>query len=277
MGAPLNSSSLRHSDVLRARLLTAAVGLPLLGFLVCCAPLWLFTAVLLGCTGLGLHEYFSLARAHNPLPPTVGLAWGMAVAVSMLSSNAAVVGATVVAGLFLAFLLALRDPQPARALVGISDTLLGVIYVGFLLPHLIWVRRGPDGVAWVFFVLLVVMLGDTGGYAVGRVWGKRKLIPHISPGKTIEGSGGTVLGNLCAAVLSWVWLFPQRSPVEVVGLALSLGFLAQVGDLCESALKRAFGAKDSGHLLPGHGGILDRVDSLLFPAAFIYYYIIGWG
>ncbi len=255
MGAPLNSSSLRHSDVLRARLLTAAVGLPLLGFLVCCAPLWLFTAVLLGCTGLGLHEYFSLARAHNPLPPTVGLAWGMAVAVSMLSSNAAVVGATVVAGLFLAFLLALRDPQPARALVGISDTLLGVIYVGFLLPHLIWVRRGPDGVAWVFFVLLVVMLGDTGGYAIGRIWGKRKLIPHISPGKT----------------------FPQRSPVEIVGLALSLGFLAQVGDLCESALKRAFGAKDSGHLLPGHGGILDRVDSLLFPAAFIYYYIIGWG
>jgi phosphatidate cytidylyltransferase len=263
--------------VLRARLLTAAVALPPLIFLVCCAPLWLFTVVLLGCTGLGLLEYFSLARVHNPLPPAAGLTWGMAVAVSMLSPHLVAVGATLTAGLFLVFLLALRDPQPARALVGISDSLLGVIYVGFLLPHLIWIRRGPDGVAWVFFVLLVAMLGDTGGYAIGRIWGKHKLIPHISPGKTIEGSGGSVLGNLCAAWLSWVWLLPQRSLLEILLLGLSAGFLAQVGDLCESALKRAFGAKDSGHLLPGHGGILDRVDSLLFPAAFIYYYVTIWG
>lgn len=263
--------------MLRARLLTAAVALPPLVFVVCCAPHWLFAAVLLGCTGLGLYEYFSLVRSHNALPPAAGLVWGTAVAGTMLLPDAALVGAALAAGLFFVFCLALRDPQPVRALVGISDALLGVVYVGFLLPHLIWVHRGPDGARWVFFVLLVVMLGDTGGYAVGRLWGKHKLMPHISPGKTVEGSGGSFLGNLCAAGCSWVWLFPQRALLEMVALALGMGVLAQVGDLCESALKRAFGAKDSGHLLPGHGGILDRVDSLLFPAAFIYYYVGIWG
>ncbi|MBI3300702.1 MAG: phosphatidate cytidylyltransferase, partial [Deltaproteobacteria bacterium] len=101
--------------MLRARLLTAAVALLPLVFLVCCAPHWLFAGALLGCTGLGLYEYFSLARAHNSLPPAAGLAWGMAVAVAMLLPNAAPVGAVLVAGLFLVFLLALRDPQPARA------------------------------------------------------------------------------------------------------------------------------------------------------------------
>ena len=259
--------------MLRARLLTAAVALPPLILLVCCAPVRLFSTVLLVCTGLGLYEYFSLARAHNPLSPVFGLGWGMTVAVSMLWSNPALIGAALTAGLFLAFSVALRDSQPTRALSGVSDSLLGVVYVGFLLPHLIWVRSGPDGAAWVFFVLLVAMLGDTAGYAVGRLWGTHKLIPHISPGKTLEGSGGSVLGNLCGAGLAWMWLLPQRSLVEMLCLGLVAGFLAQVGDLCESAIKRAFGAKDSGGLFPGHGGMLDRVDSLLFPTAFIYYYV----
>lgn len=201
----------------------------------------------------------------------------MAVAVSMLWPEPVLVGATLSAGLFLAFLLGFRTREPAQAIVGIGDSLLGVIYVGFLLPHLIWVRWGPDGVAWIFFVLLVAMMGDTAGYAVGRIWGTHKLIPHISPGKTLEGSGGAAVGNLLAAGLSWAWLLPHRSLIELSSLALGLGFLAQVGDLCESALKRAFGVKDSGGWFPGHGGLLDRVDSLLFPAAFIHYYVTLWG
>jgi len=263
--------------VLRARLLTAAVALPPLILLVCCAPWWLFSSVLLGCTGLGLYEYFTLARQHTPLPFAFDLGWGIAVATSMLWFNPLFVGAVLIAGFFLSFLFALRDLQPARGLTGVSNALFGVVYVGFLLPHLIWIRSSPDGAAWVFFVLLVAMLGDTTGYAVGRMWGRHKLIPHVSPGKTFEGSGGSVVGNLCAAVIAWIWLLPQRSFLELLLLGIGTGFLAQVGDLCESAVKRAFGAKDSGSLFPGHGGMLDRLDSLLFPAAFIYYYITIWG
>jgi phosphatidate cytidylyltransferase len=259
--------------VLHTRLLTAAVALPLLVYLVCCAPPWLFSAALLGLTVVGLCEYFALVRCHNPLSSRVGLTWGITVALIMLSRDVALATAALLAGLFVTFVISLRDTQPERGLRGVSYTFFGVVYVGFLLPHLLWLRRSPDGVAWVFFVLLVAMSGDTAGYAVGRLWGRHKLIPHISPGKTIEGSLGAVVGNIGAALLTWVWLLPQRSYAELTGLALMVGFLAQAGDLCESALKRACGAKDSGYFFPGHGGVLDRVDSLLFSAAFMYYYI----
>jgi len=137
-----------------------------------------------------------------------------------------------------------------------------------------WLRELPNGHAWVFFLFLVVMLGDSTAYGVGRMWGKHKLIPHISPGKTVEGSLGAYLGNLSAAIGSWLWFLPDRAFGELLFLALSIGSVAQVGDLCESALKRACGAKDSGHIFPGHGGILDRVGSLLFPAAMLCYYIM---
>jgi phosphatidate cytidylyltransferase len=259
--------------VLHIRLLTAAAALPLLMYLVCCAPLWLFSAAVLGLTVVGLCEYFALARSHNPLSSTIGLTWGITVAVAMLSLDVTLTTAALIAGLFVTYVLSLRDLQPERGVHGVSYTLFGVVYISFLLPHLLWLRRSPDGVAWVFFVLLVAMSGDTAGYAVGRLWGRHKLIPHISPGKTIEGSIGAVVGNIGAALLSWVWLLPHRSYAELVGLALIVGFLAQAGDLCESAFKRACGSKDSGHFFPGHGGVLDRVDSLLFSAAFIYYYV----
>lgn len=228
--------------------------------------------MILVCTGLGLQEYFALLGAQLSFSPVWGMAWGMAIAVALLLFDASVVSAVIVGGLFLVFFLALAEKSPQRGIQSVGETLLGVLYVGFLVPHLALLRQMPDGIGWVFFVFLVAMVGDTAGYAVGRNWGKRKLIPHISPGKTVEGSLGSVVGNLGGAAGAWLWFFPQRSLLELVCLGLGAGLLAQAGDLCESAIKRAFGAKDSGHLLPGHGGLLDRLDSLLFPAAFIYYY-----
>jgi phosphatidate cytidylyltransferase len=254
-------------------LLTAVVALPLLVYLVCCAPFWLFSAALLGLTVVGLCEYFALARAHNALSSRIGLTWGITVAATMLLLDVVLAMAALLAGLFVTFVISLFDTEPERGLRGVCYTLFGVVYIGFLFPHLLWLRHSPEGVAWVFFVLLVAMSGDTAGYVVGRLWGRHKLIPHISPGKTVEGSIGAVVGNIGAALLSWIWLLPHRSYAELVGLALVGGFLAQAGDLCESAFKRACGAKDSGHFFPGHGGVLDRVDSLLFSAAFIYYYV----
>jgi len=262
--------------VLRARLVTAAVSLPLLIWLLCCASSRLFSIVLFLCAALGLHEYFLLIHTRLSFSPLWGIAWGMMVAGGVLFFSPYVVGPVIVSGLLLVFLLSLRDPQPAQGLVSVSESLLGVIYVGFLVPHIALLRQSVEGVGWVFFVFLVAMLGDTAGYGVGRKWGSHKLIPHISPGKTIEGSVGSVVGNLCGAVMAWAWFFPQRALLELLLLGLVAGVFAQVGDLCESALKRAFGAKDSGQLLPGHGGILDRLDSLLFPAAFIYYYGQMW-
>jgi phosphatidate cytidylyltransferase len=263
--------------VLRTRLLTAAIALPPLLWLIFYASPLLFSVVLLLGVALGLYEYFSLVQSQLSFSPFFGIGWGLLIAIMLLFSSPLLVSVTIGAGLFLAFCLALPDVQPDRGIASVSHTLLGVVYIGFLVPHLALARQNPDGSGWVFFVFFVAMLGDTAGYVVGRLWGTHKLIPHISPGKTIEGSVGSVIGNLCGGICSWIWFFPQRSLLEFVILALSVGVLAQGGDLCESALKRAFGAKDSGQLLPGHGGILDRLDSLLFPAAFIYYYGKIWG
>lgn len=262
--------------MLRARLLTATFALPLLILCICCAPVSVFSAVVFLLTCLGLYEFFSLSRCHNPLSLGLGLGWGGSLAATMCVGPEAPVGAVLIAGFVVTFACGLRAPQPDRGLAGVSLTLFGVVYIGLLLPHLVWVRQLPDGVAWVFFLMLVAMLGDTGGYAVGRLWGTHKLIPHISPGKTREGSGGALIGSVGAGWIGWAWLLPERSWIEMGVLAVVIGILAQIGDLCESAVKRACGTKDSGRLFPGHGGLLDRVDSLLFPAAFIYYYGILW-
>ncbi len=262
--------------MLRLRLITAAVGLPILIVLICCAPSWLFATVLLSLTVVGLHEYFTITQPTSVLPSFVGTVWGLAVAGTMMVATSEAVIAVLLAGFFVVFTLSLRDLQPQRSFTGLSVMLLGVLYVGFLLPHLVWVRGLPDGIAWVFFILLVVMIGDSSAYGAGRTWGKRKLIPHISPGKTIEGSIGAIGGHILTALGSWLWLLPDRSFPEILGLALGIGMLAQIGDLCESALKRAFNVKDSGWIFPGHGGVLDRVDSVLFPSAFLYYYATLW-
>ncbi len=262
--------------MLRTRLLTAAGALPLLIFLIGYAPEWGFSSAILVLTGVGLFEYFSLTQAQCSLSPVIGELWGMLMALSMLSSDARLVGAVLAIGFMLIFILSLRDRHPARGIQTTSLFVLGVVYIGFLFPHFVWIHRGPEGAAWVFFILLVAMLGDTGGYVSGRIWGKRKLLPHISPGKTIAGSIGATCGNCVAALIAWQYVLLDRSALELVTLALIVGLFAQLGDLCESALKRACSAKDSGHFFPGHGGVLDRIDSLLFPVAFIYYYNTLW-
>ncbi len=258
--------------MLRARLLTAVLALPPLIGLLAYAPSWLFSALIFAFTTLGLYEYFAFLGAQFAFASVLGMTWGMVIAGTLLVTDATMLNAVMMGGLFLVLVASLSEKNPQHGIQRVGATLLGVMYVGFLVPHLALLRQMPDGIGWIFFVFLVAMLGDTAGYAVGRTWGKIKLIPHISPGKTVEGSLGSVLGNLSGALCAWLWFFPQRSSLEFVCLGLVAGVLAQVGDLCESAIKRAFGAKDSGRLLPGHGGILDRLDSLLFPAAFIYYY-----
>jgi phosphatidate cytidylyltransferase len=232
--------------------------------------------VMVAFTYLGLWEYFSLVRPLLALPSAVGLVWGVGVTTAMATFSLTFSIAVLVAGLFVVFTLTLQNQNPERGIADVSLLLLGVFYVGFLLPHIMWLRALPQGHIWVFFLLLVVMIGDSAAYGVGRMWGTHKLIPHISPGKTIEGSLGASFGHILVAVSSWLWLLPTHTFTELFFLSLGVGSAAQIGDLCESALKRACNAKDSGHIFPGHGGVLDRVDSLLFPAAMLYYYITLW-
>lgn len=160
------------------------------------------------------------------------------------------------------------------ALTGVSVIIFGVLYVAWPLAHLIPLRGLHNGENLVFFILIVTWGVDTGAYYVGRLLGRHKLSPHISPGKTIEGAIGGVLSCIIAALFAR-WLFlPELSINNTVFMGIVFGVISQIGDLSESMLKRSAGVKDSGQLLPAHGGILDRVDSVIFTVPVFYYYII---
>ena len=140
------------------------------------------------------------------------------------------------------------------------------------MSHFILIRQESDGVRWIFFILVLAFSGDIAAYYVGKGLGRRKLLPEVSPGKTVEGTIGLVAGSIIACVLFRQWFFPTLSVLHAVILGLVGSVTGQLGDLCESALKRTAGVKDSGTLLPGHGGILDRLDCLMFITPFVYYY-----
>jgi phosphatidate cytidylyltransferase len=149
--------------------------------------------------------------------------------------------------------------------------LLCLLYLPLLLGHFIWLRYLPQGELWILWLLIVIFTGDTAAFYVGRALGKRKLYPQVSPGKTWAGAVGGVAFSLGAGLAAGKWLLPAVN-LQVFGwLALVLALLGLLGDLFESMLKRQAQVKDAGELLPGHGGMLDRLDSLLFAAPAVVY------
>jgi len=265
--------------MLPIRLATAAVGVPILLWLVFWAPFVVYRGAVLLITLVALVEYFQMAFHNRPALQRLGIVSGALVALGMAgdppeSAMVLVAGLMAVVSVGLMSCL-LGSDDPTAAVNSLGHMILGVIYAGAFLPHFIWLRVHPadTGPAWVLFVLAVAMAGDAGGYFAGRWFGKHLLMPSVSPKKTLEGTVGAVVGNLLAGAVVRVIELPMVSWPEILLLATLTGVLAQIGDLCESLLKRAFGAKDSGWLLPGHGGILDRADSLVFPIVLVYYYV----
>ncbi len=269
--------------MLRTRLATAVVAIPLLVWLVVWNPWSLFVWLVGSAALVGVTEYFTMAFRDRPADRLFGIVAGTLVVIAMVVPSHELSGmalsGVVIAGLVLALA---RNADLRGGIDAVGLTMLGVVYVGFLLPHYVWMHGLPDpeqplamvpgGWRWVVLTLVIAMGGDVGGYFGGRYFGRRKLMPEVSPGKTVEGTGGAIAANVAGAVFCKVVFFHSLSWSEVLGFGLGVGTLAQVGDLCESMLKRAFDAKDSGWIIPGHGGVLDRIDSLVFPAPLVYYY-----
>jgi phosphatidate cytidylyltransferase len=161
-------------------------------------------------------------------------------------------------------------------------TLTGILYIGWLLSHYVAMRRFENGESWLIITLFTTFACDTAAYFVGRAWGKHKMAPSISPGKTWEGAAGGLFGAALAAVILHIILDAVGKPLPleygwVVLMGILIGICAQLGDLTESLLKRNAGVKDTGKLLPGHGGILDRIDSVIFTGVVVYYYALYVG
>lgn len=168
----------------------------------------------------------------------------------------------------------LLSPGPfERRLKDLAITAFGVLYVGFTLSTVASTRSLPAGEWLVIFIALVTWAADTGAYYAGTLWGKHLLAPSVSPKKTVEGVAGGLALAVGAALVARAWFVPQFSLLDALVLGMLLTGSGLLGDLWESAIKRRAGVKDSGSILPGHGGMLDRLDSLLFTAPTFYYYV----
>lgn len=257
--------------MLGPRIVVAVVGIPLLLGAACLGGLWLLLLVAL-LTVIGLAEFYHLAARVQlkPLLP-VGLAGGLLlVFLAYLNKEMVAWLATALTmGMLLVFLVAF----PRIGLNDLAITLLGVWYVGGLLAYLLLLRFLPAGPAALFLTFLLIWANDSGAYFCGRIFGRRHPWPILSPGKTWAGAVGGLLVTVAVAVIAGPWLLPVLNRWLLAGLAVLASLAAQAGDLIESGFKRQAGVKDSGWLLPGHGGILDRFDSLLLAAPVVYYYL----
>ena len=249
------------------RFLTAAALIPFIVYVVLFAPSGAFAVVLAAAAFLSWREYDSIAEAFGfGAPGPVGLGAGMALL--FLPSDQ---GLFIVVVVVIALALSLRDADLEKALPRAALLLLGVVYVFGCWRSAIDLRSlNPH---WLMFALIVNWAGDTGAYFAGRAFGKHKLAPIVSPKKTWEGAAASVLASVAVAGGYLLWLIPDLTPAFVIGLAVLANVAGQLGDLAESAMKRGAGVKDSGSILPGHGGFLDRVDSTLFALPVTYAYL----
>ena len=264
------------------RILTALVVLPFLIASILISSLWwVFVLLAAAAMVLGLWEFYLLAKRLKLQPdPAAGYIAGAALITISLQNDPALnlllfqfVIIVLTAGVLIA--ATFRGAPFDKMIPSAGATILGVLYIPLLGSHLVSLRTGftPTLSAHLLsFFFLVLMGGDAGAYYVGRAFGKHKLAPSISPGKTWEGAVGGAVAALAMAALAHFWFFRELPLKYILPLGVVMTVVGIFGDLAESALKRGAGAKDAANILPGHGGMLDRLDSLLFNAPLIYYF-----
>jgi phosphatidate cytidylyltransferase len=258
------------------RWLTGIVAIPILIYVIGFGPRWLFCFLLLLASLVGLFEFYALAVAN--LPRFIRAAgYVLTILLFALFYTRQVLIAPVIIVLWafvpMAFFM-LTHPSPNRQWTAdMGKSVLGPVYIVLPLSLLWMMHLQPNGKLWIFFLLVVIFVNDTGAFYFGRLFGKHKLYEAISPGKTWEGA----LGGLLCGVIAGLWflhILRLRSiNISMVALVVFLSVASQIGDLAESMLKRNHGVKDSGGILPGHGGVLDRIDGLLFSIPVLYLFL----
>lgn len=260
-------------NTLVSRVLVAVVALPVVFLLIWAGGWWLVGLAAVGGV-LALHEFYEMTRGLRPvllagfagtLAALIGAEWGPEWALGGFLSTFG----------FAFVFRGLAGTRPTT--VSVAVTVLGAAWIGLGLAHMIFIREIPEhGVLAAFTVILTVFAADTAAYVAGRLFGRHKLAPRTSPGKTWEG---LVVGTI-AAVLVPFFAFYEQGLLDIpesLILGGAIAVAAPIGDLFESALKRDAGIKDSGRLLLGHGGVLDRIDALLFAAVVSFYVLAAFG
>lgn len=261
------------------RILTALVGIPIIFAIVRFLPPEVLVVCVAGCVVLGCHELYAIAEAQGHRPhKLLGAALGVGAAVSFCNTPLSVTDVLCASAILVPLASLLRVARGAGPMEGelgsIGVTLAGVLFVGWLMGYCIGLmgdgaERGRDLTVFLFFV---VWLADAAAFAVGTRWGRHKLLPRVSPAKTVEGALSALATAVAAAFLGRAWFFRSLSVSDALALGLLLGCSGLLGDLSESMIKRTAAVKDSGRLFPGHGGMLDRADSLLFAGPVLFYY-----
>jgi len=275
--------------MLKKRVITALWGIPLLVAVIWFGEPWnptLFTVFIAVWALLAAFEFYRLVTTSKVSPLTYfGL---VCVLLFIVGRNpdalephfdiALITPLILSAAAVLSFIWLLARRQKEGAFAGWAWTMAGILYIGWLLSYLVSLRGLEDGRNWIFLALFTTFASDTAAFFIGRALGRHPLAPNISPGKTWEGAVGGVLG---AVLVSLFFVLPtplSLNPYLNWGQAILLGLLVsvfgQIGDLTESLLKRNVGVKDSGTLIPGHGGVLDRVDSIVFAGVVVYYFAL---
>ncbi len=283
--------------MIRYRVLSAAVLIPLVLGVTYLGGLW-FLGLVLSVLTLAGHEYARLLKRGDDGPSEVLIAitlWMFVLDAQFPQWQLLRLGLTLSVLGMLAWAVVRYEQGHASAVADWAWTAAGSLYIGWTGAHFVLVRNlnvppqasllGPvygDGLWWTGLALGVTWLADTGAYLVGHTWGKSRMSPNVSPLKTWEGFvGGLILGAGGGVLLAWLihlmapWLGypPKMSMWDGLALGLLISICSPLGDLGESIIKRHVGAKDSGHLIPGHGGMLDRIDSLLWAAVIAFYYV----
>jgi len=238
-------------------------------------PLILILMVLVA-TFLGLREFYNLALPNSKgVERLVGMTLGLILSIIVTVGGVKIISPLFVLILILLSILFMATAQNLSSVISnIGITFFGIFYIGFLLSHVSLIRNMAEGRAWVLFLIATVWAGDISAFLSGSLFGRHKLYPKISPKKTYEGLLGAIIGSIIVALAFALLFLPQSKKGVFVLLAIGLGILGQLGDFTESMLKRSAHVKDSGSLIPGHGGMLDRLDSFLFTAPFLHYSLL---
>jgi len=273
--------------MLKQRIITSLWFVPLLVIVVWFGRQPGFTILIVVFGVLAALEFYRMVATSKAPPLTYfGLIWTACLIVSRNSDVLSLVKPNfdpelltpllLTSAVILSIIGLLARRQKEGAFTSWAWTIAGILYVGWLLSYLVALRGLDNGRNWIFFVLFTTWASDTAAFVIGKKLGRHKLAPNISPGKTWEGALGGILGASIASILFFTHT-PFQLPLiywQAIALSVLVSILGQVGDLAESLLKRNMGVKDSGKLMPGHGGILDRMDSIVFAGIVVYYYAI---